>query len=495
MLDLKGGGLSGDEPRQRTSLDPDDWQALRRQGHRMLDDMLDHLETLSEKPVWQPAPSSARALFDAPLPVEPTELADVHAVFRDSILPYGSGNIHSGFMGWVQGGGTAAGMLAEMLAGGLNANLGGRDHMPIEVERQIIRWTQQIFSFPDTAGGVFLTGASQANFVALLLAKTRKLGTGVREKGLPREPRLTAYASSEVHGCVPRAVEMSGIGGDHLRRIPVNAAGQIDIEALERAIIRDEAEGHAPFLLVGTAGTVNTGAVDDLIALRRIADAHDLHFHVDGALGALGILCDDLAHLFTGIETCDSLAFDFHKWGQVPYDAGFLLVRDSAWQRQTFASEAAYLSRAASGLAGGDWWPCDYGPDLSRGFRALKTWFTLKAYGIKALGDSMAANCALARALAHEIERQPALQLLAPVALNIVCFAYVGPAGHAPPEINARIVEHLHAEGRVAPSLTHIAGQPAIRAAIVNHRTRQTDIDALIEGVLKLGSRQDLLPC
>ena len=427
----------------------------------MLDDMLDYLETLPEKPVWQPAPSSARALFDAPLPVEPTNLADVHAIFRDRVLPYGSGNIHSGFMGWVQGGGTATGMLAEMLAGGLNANLGGRDHMPIEVERQIIRWTQQIYSFPDTAGGVFLTGTSQANFVAVLLARSRKLGAGVRTQGLSNEPRLVAYASTEVHGCVPRAFEMSGIGSDQLRRIPANAAGQIDIAALERAVIRDRKEGHTPFLVTGSAGTVNTGAVDDLIALRGIADAYDLHFHVDGALGALAILCDDLAHLFTGIESCDSLAFDFHKWGQVPYDAGFLLVRDSAWQRQTFASEAAYLSRASSGLAGGDWWPCDYGPDLSRGFRALKTWFTLKTYGVKALGNSMAANCALARGLARRVEQEPALRLLAPVALNIVCFAYVGLAGDAPPDVNARIVELLHAEGCVAPSLTHVNGQAA----------------------------------
>ncbi|MBB3608305.1 pyridoxal-dependent decarboxylase [Rhizobium sp. BK602] len=495
MLNLQGGGLSGDVSRQRTSLDPADWQALRQQGHRMLDDMLDHLQTLSEKPVWQAAPASARALFDVPLPVEPTEIADVHALFRDHVLPYGSGNIHSGFMGWVQGGGTVAGMLADMLAAGLNANLGGRDHMPIEVERQIIRWVRQIFSFPDTAGGLFLTGASQANFVALLIARTRKLGAAIRAEGLPAEPRLVAYASSEVHGCVPRAFEMSGIGSDQLRRIPANAAGQIDIGALQAAILRDRQEGYLPFLIVGTAGTVNTGAVDDLIALRGIADAHDLHFHVDGALGALGILSDDLAHLFTGIESCDSLAFDFHKWGQVPYDAGFLLVRDSAWQRQTFASDAAYLSRAASGLAGGDWWPCDHGPDLSRGFRALKTWFTLKTYGVKALGESMAANCALARELARRVDAEPALRLLAPVALNIVCFAYAGPKGNAPAAINARIIEHLHAEGRVAPSLTFVNGQPAIRAAIVNHRTRQADIDALIQGVLKLGSRQDLHPC
>lgn len=495
MFSLQDAGRAAVDRHQQTSLDPDDWQALRKQGHQMLDDMFDHLQTLGTQPVWQHAPSSARALFDAPLPVEASNLADVHAIFRENILPYGSGNIHPGFMGWVQGGGTVAGMLAEMLAGGLNANLGGRDHMPIEVERQIIRWTRQMFAFPDTAGGIFLTGASQANFVAVQIARCRKLGVAVRATGQSDESRLVAYASSEVHGCVPRALEMSGIGSNQLRRVPVNGAGQIDIEALEEAILRDRREGCTPFLIIGSAGTVNTGAVDDLLALRGIADANDLHFHVDGALGALGILSPDLAPLFAGIETCDSLAFDFHKWGQVPYDAGFLLVRDSAWQRQAFASEAAYLSRASTGLAGGDWWPCDYGPDLSRGFRALKTWFTLKTYGVKALGDAMSANCQLARGLAQRVEQEPALKLLAPVTLNIVCFAYVGVDGKVPPAINSLIVERLHAEGRVAPSLTHLNGQPAIRAAIVNHRTRQADIDALVHSVLTLGSRQDVAQC
>ncbi|NLR98971.1 cytochrome D ubiquinol oxidase subunit I [Rhizobium sp. P38BS-XIX] len=495
MFSLEGAGRAAVDRHERTSLDPDDWQAVRGQAHRMLDDMLDHLQTLEEKPVWQYAPSSARKLFDAPLPIDASDLSDVHAIFRDTILPYGSGNIHPGFMGWVQGGGTVAGMLAEMLAAGLNANLGGRDHMPIEVERQIIRWTRQIFSFPETAGGIFLTGASQANFVALQIARCRKLGKDVRAAGLTDESRLVAYASSEVHGCVPRAFEMSGIGSNQLRRIAVNASGQIDVDALEKAVRRDLQEGYVPFMLIGSAGTVNTGAIDDLHGLRRIADVYDLHFHVDGALGALGILNEDLAPRFAGIETCDSLAFDFHKWGQVPYDAGFLLVRDNTWQLQTFASEASYLSRASTGLAGGDWWPCDYGPDLSRGFRALKTWFTLKTYGTKALGEAIGANCRLAQALADRVEREPALKLLAPVALNIVCFAYVGPNGDTPPAVNAHIVERLHAEGRVAPSLTHLNGQPAIRAAIVNHRTRLADIDALVQSVLTLGPRQDLAQC
>lgn len=495
MFSLQDAGWAAVDRQERTSLDPDDWQDLRRQGHQMLDDMFDHLYTLGTKPVWQHAPSSARALFDAPLPVEASDLAEVHAIFRENILPYGSGNIHPGFMGWVQGGGTVTGMLAEMLAGGLNANLGGRDHMPIEVERQIIRWTREIFSFPETAGGIFLTGASQANFVAVQIARCRKLGRDVRATGLSDESRLVAYASNEVHGCVPRAFEMSGIGSAQLRRIAVNNLGQIDIGALEEAILRDKREGLVPFLVIGSAGTVNTGAVDDLAGLRHIADSYDLHFHVDGALGALGVLSPDLAHLFAGIDSCDSLAFDFHKWGQVPYDAGFLLVRDSEWQRQTFASDAAYLSRAATGLAGGDWWPCDYGPDLSRGFRALKTWFTLKTYGVKALGDAISANCRLARRLAESIEQEPRLTLLAPVALNIVCFAYVGEDGTVPASVNSQIVERLHAEGRVAPSLTHLNGQPAIRAAIVNHRTRQADIDELVHSVLTIGSRQDFPQC
>jgi glutamate/tyrosine decarboxylase-like PLP-dependent enzyme len=460
----------------------------------MLDDMLDHLETLRERPLWQAAPPSTRALFNEGLPVEPMELADVHAVFREHILPYGSGNIHPGFMGWVQGGGTVAGMLAEMLAAGLNSNLGGRDHMPIQVERQIAAWARDLFSFPETAGGLFLTGASQANFVAVLLARTKALGASARAQGVSAGPQLVAYTSSEVHGCVPRAMEMAGIGSDHLRRIAVNAIGQMDIAALGQQIARDLEAGHKPFLLVGTAGTVNTGAVDDLTALRKIADAHDLHFHIDGALGALGVLSEALAPTFAGIETCDSLAFDFHKWGQVPYDAGFLLVRDSELQRETFAAQSSYLTRAATGLAAGDWWPCDYGPDLSRGFRALKTWFTIKTYGLKALGDSMEANCALARQLGQRIEDEPALRLLAPVTLNVVCLSYSGRDSNLPAEINARIVEQLQAEGFVAPSLTLVDGRPAIRAAIVNHRTHQSDIDALVRGVLKFGSQEESAP-
>ncbi len=477
-----------DIPSPSTSLDPEDWQVQRAQGHRMLDDMFDHLQSLRQQPVWRSPTAIARAAFAVDLPLEPHPLDQVHAQFKDMILPYGSGNAHPGFMGWVQGGGTSVGMLADMVAAGMNTNAGGRDHMPIVVEQQIIRWMRDIYGFPASASGLFVTGASQANFIAILIARTRALGAGVRSQGLPQNTRLTAYTSAEVHGCVPRAMEMAGLGTDYLRKIQVDAYGRIDIAALQQRIAEDKASGLTPFMLIGTAGTVNTGAIDDLKALSSVAADNGLHFHVDGALGALGVLSDELAPLLTGIELCDSLAFDFHKWGQVPYDAGFLLVRNGEWQRQTFASEAAYLTRAETGLAAGDWWPCDYGPDLSRGFRALKTWFTLKTYGLQALGESMAVNCVLARYLAQRIEAETKLILLAPVALNIVCFGHVASDDVAADVLNARIVERLHAAGRVAPSVTLINGKRAIRAAIVNHRTTQVDIDALIDGVLACGA-------
>lgn len=478
----------GMELSPRTSLDPDDWTSIRRQGHIMLDDMLDHLENLSSGRVWSCPSETARAAMCAPLPLAPTDLASVHTDFRETILPFGSGNTHPGFMGWAQGGGTAVGMLAEMLAAGLNANLGGRDHMPLAVERQIVAWVRDMFGFPPSADGLFLTGASQANFVALLIARSRACGDTVRTRGVAECSQLVAYTSTEAHGCIPRAMEMAGLGTANLRMIPSDERHCIRLDALHNQIARDLAAGLVPFMVIGTAGTVNSGAIDDLKGLAEIASERGLHFHVDGALGALGVISDELAPLFAGIEQCDSLAFDFHKWGQVPYDAGFLLVRDGSWQRQTFASEAAYLSRAKTGLAGGEWWPSDLGPDLSRGFRALKTWFTLKTYGLSALAASISASCKLAQELAERIAAEPDLHLFAPVALNIVCFGYHQRGAAADPTVNAKIVEQLHAAGAVAPSLTLINGQQAIRAAFVNHRTTTEDVRRLVDGVLALGA-------
>jgi glutamate/tyrosine decarboxylase-like PLP-dependent enzyme len=467
------------------SLDPD-WAPFRVQAHQMLDDALDYIEHIRERPVWQPIPEDARTAFQAAVPTAPSDLADVHASFLRDIQPYATGNTHPGFMGWVHGGGTPVGMMAEMLAASLNANLGGRDHIPVEVERQIVRWMQTIFGFPESATGLFVTGTSIANLIGVLIARDAALGFEVRGAGVAASShRLTAYASTGVHTCLARAMDFCGIGSDALRHIPESSSGGIDVEELEKAIEADRRGGFTPFLLIGTAGSVDTGAIDDLTALADLSRREHLWFHVDGAYGALAILAPDLAPGLRGIERADSLAFDFHKWGQVPYDAGFILVRDGVLHRKTFATSAAYLRREESGLAGGPPWPCDFGPDLSRGFRALKTWFTLKVYGTDALGAAISRTCGLARYLGDRVVEAPELELLAPVKLNIVCFRYrVGDDAH---RVNARIAIDLQESGEVAPSTTLIDGRLAIRAAIVNHRTSRVEIDKLVEKTIAAG--------
>jgi glutamate/tyrosine decarboxylase-like PLP-dependent enzyme len=467
------------------SLDPADWAAFRAQAHLMLDDMLGYIETIRERPVWQPIPEAVRARFHSPAPRVGEELAQVHAEFMQNVLPYTQGNVHPGFMGWVNGGGTPVGMVAEMLAAGLNANLGGRDHIPIEVERQVTAWVREILGFPQGATGLFVTGTSMANLIAVLIARDAALGFEVRATGVAAEPRrLTAYTSKAVHGCVPKAMDIAGLGSDALRQIPTDSRFRIDLTALAEAIQRDREAGFTPFLVVGTAGTVNTGAVDDLAGLADLCRREKLWFHVDGAFGALARLAPDLAPKLDGIERADSVAFDFHKWGQAPYDAGFILVRDGEAHKNAFAFPAAYLQRAERGLAAGSPWPCDFGPDLSRGFRALKVWFTLKVYGTEALGASISRCCALARYLEERIAATPELELMAPVELNIVCFRYRAEDTN---RVNDAIVVALQESGIVAPSTTRIKGRTAIRAAIVNHRTSRTEIDALVDGVLALG--------
>ena len=468
------------------TLDPDNWSELRAQGHQMLDDMFDHLQTLRERPVWQPIPDALREEFQQVLPQEPTPLSTVHARFLREIVPYAAGNAHPGFFGWVNGGGTPVGMLAEMLAAGLNANLGGRDQMPLEVERQILAWVRELFGFPRSASGLFVTGTSMANFIALLVARTKVLGVEVRSAGLGATgQRLVAYTSVSAHGCVAQAMQLAGLGSDALRRIPVDADFEMDCTALQIAIAADRAAGLLPFFVAATAGSVDVGAIDPLREIATIAAREQLWFHVDGAFGALAMLSPALAPQLAGIELADSIAFDFHKWAQVPYDAGYILVRDGDLHYRTFASPAAYLQRETRGLAGGSPWPCDFGPDLSRGFRALKTWFTISVYGARQLGDVIATTCQLARDFAAQIDQQPALERMAPVALNIVCLRYRSASSD---QVNRQIVIALQESGIAAPSTTTINGQFVIRVAIVNHRTLADDLQRLLQAILKLGA-------
>jgi glutamate/tyrosine decarboxylase-like PLP-dependent enzyme len=287
-------------------------------------------------------------------------------------------------------------------------------------------------------------------------------------------------------------MDLAGFGTDALRCLPVDRSHRVDVGAMRAQIKRDRDIGLHPFLVVGSAGTVDIGAIDDLAKLSVLCREEKLWFHVDGAYGALGVLSPALAPRLAGLENADSVALDFHKWGQVPYDAGFLLVRDSQRHLDAFAAPAAYLRRETRGLAAGSPWPCDLGPDLSRGFRALKTWFTLKAFGTEKLGAMIERTCRLAHYLETKVSAEPRLELIAPAQLNIVCFRY---RAEDADRVNSEIVADIHESGIAAPSTTTLDGKLAIRAAIVNHRTDTIDLDALIAAVLEFGARRSSDNC
>lgn len=467
-------------------LDPENWDEFRIDAHQALDDMLGNLESVRDGKVWEQASAEAKAAFATGLPRAPQDFSEVLEIFDQSIVPYANGNRHPMFMGWVHGAGTPVGMVAEMLAAGLNSNCGGRNHIALDVERQVVRWAAEMLGFPDTSSGVFVTGTSMANFLAVLVARNAALGHDIRRRGLRDAPQLAAYASAQAHGCIIQAIEMAGIGSDNLRLIPVETDGRLRMDLLAQAVVKDRAAGLKPFLIAGTAGTVNTGAIDDLGALADFCRAEKIWFHIDGAFGALCALSDRLRPLIKGLERADSVAFDFHKWAHVPYDAGFLLVRDAEAHRNTFAAPMAYLSRAPEGLAAGDIWPCDLGPDLSRGFRALKTWFTLRVFGTDRIAACIEHTCDVAKYLEHSINGSTLYETRAPVALNIVCF---GLKSSADGEANRRIVMDLHMRGVAAPSTTMLDGKPVIRCAIVNHRTTMADIDTLMAELEKSAQR------
>jgi glutamate/tyrosine decarboxylase-like PLP-dependent enzyme len=467
------------------SLDPGDWMALRTLAHQMLDDQFDEVAGLREGPVWRPMPDRVREAWTEGLPRKGAGARVVYDVYRRLIAPYSTGNRHPRFMGWVHGGGTMVGMLAEMLAAGLNANLGGRDHAPIAVERQVIRWSAEMLGLPAESSGLLVTGTSMANMIAVLVARRAAFGPAVRTAGLGAAQPM-AYAAASVHGCVARAMDMAGMGTDRLRLIGCDAAGGMDVAALGRAIQEDRRAGHEPFLVVGTAGSVDTGAIDDLAGIAAVCSREEIWFHVDAAYAALAMLSPALRPRLAGLEQAGSVAFDFHKWGQVPYDAGCIVVRDPAAHRAAFERPAAYLRREERGLAAGDSWPCDFGPDLSRGFRALKVWMTLSVYGADRLGAVIEQTCGLATLLAARIDAEPTLERVARVTLNIVCFRYRdGSDGD-----QAAIAADLQVDGIAAPSTTMVGGRLVLRAAIVNHRTREDDVAALVDAVIAAGRRR-----
>lgn len=475
---------SGESVCGATTLDPSDWSSFRTLAHAALDDCIDFIASVRDRPVWQSVPGEVQANLRAPLPYQPTALATLVEEIRDKIMPYATGNVHPRFFGWVHGAGTAAGVLGELMAATMNSNCGGRDHVAVYVERQVIEWSRQIFGFPEGCSGVLTVGTSMATVIAIATARVRKLGPAARVDGYTGTAgRLVGYCSAEGHVSLRKAFELIGIGNAQLRAIPTLPDHSMSLEHLAAAIRADRAAGLEPFLVIGTAGTVNTGAFDPLNAIAALARQECLWFHVDGAFGAWAKIAGHPWHdLVSGIERADSLAFDFHKWVSVPYDAGCVLIRDEHWHRAAFALRPDYLATGARGLAAGDPWPCDYGIDLSRGFRALKTWITLRHYGIEQLGRMIAKNCRSATYLSKLIEESALFELAAPVSLNICCFCLKGArANRSDDAVITRLVEEIQLSGIAAPSTTRVGSRLCVRVAILNHRTTDSDLDMLLK--------------
>lgn len=482
-------GTDAVENRVEETLDPTDWSQVQALSHTIVDDAIDYLRDVRQRPVWQNMPSAVRASFDAPMPHGPSPLSEVYRAVTETVMPYPMGNIHPRFWSWYMGASNFTGALGDFLAAIQGSNLGGGNHAAAAMDQQVVNWCKQMMGFPASASGTLVSGGSMANIIGLTIARNVKAGVDVRELGVAAIARpLRYYASDQVHSCHRKAIELLGLGNRALHRIATDADFRIDIAALRQAIAADRAAGLMPACIVATAGTVNTGAIDDLNALADLAAAENLWFHVDGCIGALLAISPDNAALVAGIERADSVALDPHKWLHAPFEVGCILVKDAMAHRETFAVTQEYLEMTPRGLASAHWLH-EYGLQTSRGFRALKVWMALKEHGVDKFGRLIDQNIAQARYLAELIEADPALELIAPVSINIVCFRFRtdGLSDEASKALNTEIMLQLQEQGIAALSDTTVRGRHCLRVAINNHRTRRDDLDLLVRKAVRIG--------
>lgn len=472
------------------TLDPGDWEPVRTLAHRIMDDAVDHLRDVRERPVWREMPAAVRESFAAPLPSGSTPLDAVYRQVAETVMAYPMGNVHPRFWSWYMGAGNFTGALGDFLAAVQGSNLGGGNHAAALMDRQVVDWCRQMVGMPEGTGGSLVSGGSMANLIALAVARTVKAGIDVREHGVAALPApLAFYASDQAHSCHRKAVEALGHGNRALRRVPTGDDLRMDVDALRRMVAADRAAGAVPAVVIATAGTVNTGAVDDLGAIADLAAAEGLWLHVDGCIGALMAIAPDNAWRVAGLERADSVALDPHKWLHAPFEAGCVLVRDAGAHRAAFAVSPEYLETAPRGLAAAEWL-YEYGLQTTRGFRALKIWMAIKEHGIEAFGRLIDQNIAQARYLAGLVEVEPALELTAPVEVNIVCFRHRIPGADAAAlkALNVEIMLRLQEQGVAALSDTTVKGGHCLRVAIANHRTRRTDLELLVRECVRIGA-------
>ena len=472
-------------------LDPANWEDVRTLGYRIIDDMVDYLKNIGEGKVWTPIPNEVKAGFEKPVPHEATGMFEVYEEFKQNILPYHGGNIHPKYFSWVQGTGTPTGALADLLAGVINSNTTMGEQSAMYVDKQVINWCKQLMNYPANASGILVSGGSIANITALIVARNTVIANSKKAGVYAAEGKLTAYCSSETHNCVNKAAEIIGIGNENLRKISVDVRYEIDVTALQEQINADRANGYTPFCIVGNAGTVNTGAIDPLDELLKIARKENIWLHVDGAFGALAKLAPAYQERLKAIEQVDSIAFDLHKWMYVQYEVGCVLFKDGAAHRNAFANAVNYLATHERGLAAGPDTVSNYGMELSRGFKALKVWMSLKEHGLDKYAAMISQNIDQAFYLGEQIKEHPELELLTPVTMNVVCYRY-NPGNLDEDRLNVlnkELLMRMQETGVAAPSSTLLNGKYAIRAAITNHRTRRHHLDEMVAGTIEIGDK------
>ncbi len=482
--------MSQKEPIPDQTLDPKDWEAMRALGHQMVDDLIDYWAGIREQKIWRPIPDEVKQVFDQPIPEHGQSPEEVYREFKEYIFPYNKGNVHPRFFAWIQGTGTPMGTFGDLLASGMNPNTAIGEHSAMYVDRQVVNWCKQLMNFPAEASGILVSGGSMANITALTVARNSFGEEKIRQKGLKAASgQLLIYCSVETHSCIQKAAEIIGLGTDAVRKIGVNERFELDVDQLKTQLEADLQAGFLPFCLVGTAGTVNTGAIDPMAELLEISRAYGLWFHVDGAYGALAKLDPIYASALRAIEEADSLAFDLHKWLYVPYEVGCTLIRDAKKHRDSFAITPNYLLQEKRGLSGGLDSINNYGFELSRGFKALKVWMSIKEQGRAKYAAMIAQNNRHAAYLAALVEQNPYLELTAPLSMSITCFRMIQPGWEekALQELNKEILLRLQEEGIASPSSTILNGKYTLRVANTNQRTRSEDMELLVREVLRLG--------
>jgi len=480
-------------------------EEFRRAGHRLVDLIAEFLARMPEGPVTHDeSPETLRALLgesDA-LPQHGTDASTLLDAAAALLFEHSLFNGHPRFFGYVTASPAPIGMLGDLLAAAVNANAGAWRLAPMatEIEAQTIRWLADLVGFPRDGGGLLVSGGNMANIVALLAARHSAAGWDVRRAGLQAatNPRLRVLASSETHTWLQKAVDLAGLGTDAIHWIPTDDQQRIDPHALRRAIAEDRERGDVPLMIVATAGTVSTGAVDPLPVIADLCEREGVWLHVDGCYGGFAVCAPDTPADLEGLRRADSVALDPHKWLYTPLEAGALLVRDRDKLRQAFAYHPPYYHFGAEATN-----YLDFGPQNSRGFRALKVWLALRHVGRAGYAQMIGDDIRLSRWLAERVARHAELELFTQN-LSITTFRYVPPdlaASPAPQEredveryldrLNQELLDRIQRSGETFVSNAVVRDRYVLRPCIVNFRTSQADLAALIDTVVRLGRQAD----